>query len=148
MDFTPLFAYLWQALRRPILLGSLILCFLAIGVGTLWLSRSASDWWQDLLLNAGVNLIFVGAIDLLILSVIARGLLETRTDIAPDEPTALDFQRVPFDQLLEITAALDKMAGRELWCDQHGVVHLDAAEHEDLPTSFVQQVSDAKRPAP
>jgi hypothetical protein len=140
---------LWRIFRRPILLGSLILGFLTLGIVTLWMSSSAKDWWQDFLLNAGVNLIFVAAVDLLVLGVIARGLLESNAAAEPDEPdelTLLDLHRVPSWHLLEITEALHKMNGRD---PERGHYRLEppyTTEHE-YPYSFVARfLTDATPP--
>ncbi|MFI6292954.1 hypothetical protein ACIBEJ_15300 [Nonomuraea sp. NPDC050790] len=101
-----LLSALWQIFRRPILLGLLILGFLLIGIGTLWASTAANGWWQDFLLNAGVNLIFVGAVDLLILSVIARGLLQSNPPASPEDRQALELWRIPLSHLQEVSEAL------------------------------------------
>ncbi|WOT34245.1 hypothetical protein [Streptomyces coeruleorubidus] len=79
---TNLVSVLWAIVRRPILLGALILGFLGSGILALVISSSTTGWWQDFLLSAGVNLIFVGVVDLLVLGVL-RNLIEGGRPASP-----------------------------------------------------------------
>jgi len=67
---------IWSVVRRPVLLLGSVLAFVVAGILALAASGFwTSGWWEDLLLNLGVGLIFVGLIDLVVLGAL-RGILE------------------------------------------------------------------------
>jgi hypothetical protein len=64
---------LWSVVRRPLLLLGTVVAFVVAGILALAASKFwTSGWWEDLLLNLGVGLIFVGLIDLVVLGAVRR----------------------------------------------------------------------------
>jgi hypothetical protein len=67
---------IWAALRRPILLGALILAFVVSAVVCLVVSGLVfRGWWQGFFQNVGVSLLFIGVVNLGILGAL-RNLIE------------------------------------------------------------------------
>lgn len=76
----------WDAFRRPVVLTVLIVGFVGGGIAALIASVSVHGWWGDFLLNVGVNMIFVGGVDVLILGMLSQ-LIEGTAHQAPPEPS-------------------------------------------------------------